>query len=82
MSDTISFMKREMKIKLQPHLSKPRSPFCRSPTFVRRAKIARISMTTSYEERKRQLAGSAAVCSCGGPGVQASPCFTLFLKMS
>lgn len=38
---------QEKRDKRDPHLSKPGSPFCLSPTFVRLAKIARISMTTS-----------------------------------
>lgn len=39
--------KRDKRDKTQPHLSKPGRPFCLLPTFMRLAKIARISMTTS-----------------------------------
>lgn len=41
-----SLRKSETK-QVDPHLSKPGSPFCPFPSFVRLAKIARISMTTS-----------------------------------
>lgn len=44
----ISLCNRDVySLKQWPHLSKPGSPFCLLSAFVRLAKIARISMTTS-----------------------------------
>lgn len=74
----MSRKKCDKKAEMHPHLSKPGRPFCLLPPFDLLAKMAKMSMTTSWgRERKDSSGVRSCVQLCVPPGLQPPPLSTL-----